>query len=130
MGKLLRRIRYLFRSRQMEAGLAGEMDFHRQMPEREHSAGPAAARAWGNTALVRENARAVWIVPWTESFWQDLAYGVRSMCRQPAFAVVAVGALAIAIAAFAPHLAPGMTKIAAAMERAATQPPWTESVLC
>jgi macrolide transport system ATP-binding/permease protein len=98
MSKLLRRIRYLFRRNRIEADLAEEMEFHRAMLARNHSGDRAAAsRAWGNTTLAREDARAVWLGPWIESFWQDLAYGVRGLWRQRGFTLVALSALGIAI---------------------------------
>jgi predicted permease len=98
MGKLLRRLQFLLRRDRMEAELAEEMEFHREMLAREHEGDRAAAgRALGNVTLARENARAVWLLPWIESFWQDLVYGLRGLRRQPGFAVVAVAALGIAI---------------------------------
>jgi predicted permease len=98
MGKQLRRIQYLFRRESEEAALAEEMAFHREMLAREHGGDRgAASRAMGNTTLAREEARGVWLVPWLESFWQDLVYGVRGMWKQKGFTAVAVAALAIAI---------------------------------
>jgi predicted permease len=98
MGNLLRRIRYLFHHRRHEADLNAEMQFHRDMLAGEFPDDRArAARAWGNATIAREEARAVWILPWIESFWQDFAYGVRGLWRQPAFSVVALGALGLAI---------------------------------
>src|SRR5260370_9398583 len=44
----------------------------------------------GKMALAGEEARGVWIWPWIESFWQDLAYGIRGMRRQPGFTLVAL----------------------------------------
>jgi predicted permease len=94
MRKLIRRIQYLFRRRQFEADLAEEMEFHLAMKQTE---GPQARRAMGNATLAREEARAVWIWPWLESVWQDLVYGIRTMRRQPAFALVALLALGVAV---------------------------------
>ena len=37
------------------------------------------------------------MLPWIESLWKDLLYGLRSMWRQPGFTLVAIAALAIAI---------------------------------
>jgi len=95
MGKLFRRVRYFLRRRQFEADLAEEMEFHLAMKARE--AGPLARSEMGNITRAREEARAVWIWPWLESVWQDLAYGVRTMRRQPGFAAVALAALGITV---------------------------------
>jgi macrolide transport system ATP-binding/permease protein len=98
MGKLYRRISYWLRSRQCDSELAEEMEFHRALTAQDRGAGEAASRrAMGNTTLARETARGVWIWPWLESFWQDLAYGFRAMRRQPGFTAVALLALGSAI---------------------------------
>jgi predicted permease len=98
MGKLSRRLRYWLRSRQLDAELAEEMEFHRALAAREAGGDEAAGhRAMGNLTLARERARGVWIWPWLESFWQDLAYGFRAMRRQPGFTAVALMALGSAI---------------------------------
>jgi predicted permease len=105
MGKLLRRLQYLFHRRQVETDLVEEMEFHRAqkqtrmeqsgMPSRQ--AEYASRRALGNVTLAREDARAVWIWPWLESVAQDLAYAARSLWRQPGFSLLAGGTLAAAI---------------------------------
>jgi len=98
MGKLWRRLLYWFHSRQLDADLAEEMEFHRNLAARENGIDDAASRrAMGNLTLARESARGVWIWPWLESFWQDLAYGFRAMRRQPGFTAVALLALSSAI---------------------------------
>jgi macrolide transport system ATP-binding/permease protein len=57
----------------------------------------AALRKFGNVTPAKEDARAVWIWPWCESVWQDVAYALRSLRRQPAFAIVPLAALATTI---------------------------------
>jgi predicted permease len=93
MGKLLRRLRYFLGRDQMAADLEAEMAFHRAMLERDG----AGAAVMGNMTLAREDARAVWIWPWLESFWQDARYGLRTLRAQAAFTLVALAALASAI---------------------------------
>ncbi len=90
--KMLRRLRYWLRHRRIEAELAEEIEFHRSLlPPQE------AARAMGNSTRMREESRAVWIWPWLESVWQDAAYAIRNLRRQPGFTLVALLALASAI---------------------------------
>jgi len=87
--RLVRRLRYFWNRRKLEAELAEEMEFHQAML---HS-----RPAMGNTTLAREDARAIWIWPWLESVYQDLVYAVRSLRRQPGFTLVAILALTFAI---------------------------------
>src|SRR4030095_12581058 len=69
MLKLLRRLQYLFRQRQIEADLAEEMDFHRAEKQARlaragvdpRGAPHGASRALATVALAREEARGVWI---------------------------------------------------------------------
>jgi len=88
MGKLFRRFHYWLRRSRMDAELAEEMEFHRSL---------AGRRAMGPSTLALEDARAVWIWPWLESLWRDLAYGARAMLHQPGFTAVALIALGSAI---------------------------------
>jgi predicted permease len=93
MIRLLRRIRYWLQRDRMDAELAEEMEFHRAML----GDGWDERTAMGNTTLARENARGVWIWPWLESLWQDAAYAIRTMRRQPGFTITALLALGSAI---------------------------------
>jgi predicted permease len=105
MGRLLRRLRAWLLQRQMDAALAQELEFHRELKQRELEAGGlssadaalATRRAMGNVARAREDARAVWVWPWLESVWQDATYALRSLRGQPAFTLVVVGVLGVAI---------------------------------
>jgi predicted permease len=105
MRSLIRRVLYFIRQRELETDLGEELHFHREMKQRElerdgmssTDAAFAARREIGNITLAREDARAVWIWPWLESVWQDVAYALRSLRRDPGFAVVSVAVLATAI---------------------------------
>lgn len=94
MGNLLRRFRYFLRFRRHQADLEEEMALHREMVAGRSTDG-LAAKAFGNQTLAREDARAVWIAPSLESIWQDLVYTVRSLRRQPGFALCAIAIVAL-----------------------------------
>jgi predicted permease len=87
--KLLRRLRYWLRQREMERDLAEEIDFHRALT--------GDLRGMGNITLAREEARAVWIWHWLQSVSQDVAYALRNLRGQPGFTAVALATLGIAI---------------------------------
>jgi predicted permease len=105
MWKVVRRLRYAIRRRQFEADLREELDFHQQSRRFDlelHGRTPqdvarGAVRLMGNITLAQEDAQAVWIAPWFQSVRQDAAYAVRSLRRQPAFAIVSLIALATSI---------------------------------
>jgi predicted permease len=59
----------------------------------------AVLRKFGNIAKVKEDTRAVWSSIWLQQFLQDLAYGLRTLRRSPAFAVTAFIAIALGIGA-------------------------------
>ena len=91
--KILRRIRYLVRQRQLERELAEEIEFHRaRISETSREPGEL-----GNVTQSREDARAVWIWPWLQSVWQDVGYAMRSLRSQPGFTLIALIALGTAI---------------------------------
>ena len=103
--RLLRRLRNLLRLGRLDAELAEELEFHRNMKERElHDAGlserdaaTAAVRHMGNMTGAREDARSVWLPAFVDSLLQDCGYAIRSLRREPGFGVVAIGTLAAAI---------------------------------
>ena len=107
MQRLLARLRYLVRRRQLEADLAEEMEGHRAMVQERLEQGGLSAddaahesrRTLGNVTLAREDARELWIWPSFERFWQDLRFGGRMLIRQRTFAATAIATLAIGIGA-------------------------------
>ena len=107
MNRFFRRLLYYFRRRQADADLQAELEFHRQslaadLERRGLDAAEAAARSrrmLGNETLGREDARDVWRWTHVETAGKDLRFAIRLLTREKAFAVLAIGTLALGIAA-------------------------------
>src|SRR5215468_4744820 len=104
MSSLFRRLAYLFRLRTSDGELADEMATHQQiaadaLEAAGYASGDAALiarKTMGNSARMREQARAIWVAPWFETVLQDAGYALRFLRRSPVFALVAVVALGAA----------------------------------
>ena len=107
MQQLLRRLWYLFRRRQLERDLSEELEFHREMKQREfeqsggtiEEAAVATRRALGSVTLTQDQVRDVWIRPGLDAFLRDLVFGARLLQKNPGFATIAILILAVSIGA-------------------------------
>jgi hypothetical protein len=88
-----------------EADLAEEIDFHREIKERDlarqgvpaSQAAAAARRALGSAALAQDRSRDVWVWPWLDGIRYDLRLAFRGLRRDRAFTVAAIAMLALAL---------------------------------
>lgn len=111
-GRFWRRLKVLLNWRRHNAELDDEIALHLELKQRAlqaqgmspREAAAAAQRAMGNVTQLRESARGVWLASRVQSLWQDIAYGLRTIRREPVFASVAIlglsGGLGFAAAAF------------------------------
>src|SRR5271168_2911311 len=97
----------LFRRGRQRVRLDDELQFHLDQQVQENlarglspeEARYAALRAFGNPALLRDQARSSWSWNWLEKFLRDLRYAVRTLTRSPAFALTAILVMALGIGA-------------------------------
>ncbi len=107
LGEIFRRIRYLGRRSKFEQEWGDEVRFHLEarIEELQHDgltyeeARAQAAREFGPRARSNEDSRAAWQFRWMEELGADFRYAVRSFSSRPAFALTAIGCLAIGIGA-------------------------------
>jgi putative ABC transport system permease protein len=101
----MRRLWHLLRWSRIAADLAEELDFHRDMKERELAqsglspadTAAAARRALGSLPLAHDRSLDVWLWPWLDGCCHDLRLSLRGVWRDRAFTIAAIATLALAI---------------------------------
>jgi predicted permease len=87
-----------FRRRPSDDEMREELETHVAMrAEHDRVDEAAARRRLGNILHTREDMRRVWIAQWSDALLQDAHYTWRSWRRRPAFALAAIGVLALGI---------------------------------
>jgi predicted permease len=101
------RMQMLFRREKAGARLDEELRFHLEQQIAENMAAGmsreearcAALRAFGNPALLREQARATWSWNGLELLLRDVRFALRTLLRTPGFAAMAILVMALGIGA-------------------------------
>src|SRR6266542_3101281 len=107
MRRLIRRISYAFRHRQLDDELAEEMEFHRALTRQDleargvdpTEAAVATQRVFGRAARAQDQARDVWVPSWLQVLGQDLRLATRFLWSARLVSAVAVLSLALGIGA-------------------------------
>jgi putative ABC transport system permease protein len=107
MGRLLARLAALFRANRLDRELDDEVTAHLELAEldaRERGLDPIAARQealrqFGGIAQMKEIHRDDRSVRWIENLIKDAGYALAGLRREPLFAGVAIGVLALGIGA-------------------------------
>jgi predicted permease len=97
----------LFRKRRLDGELEGEILAHLEMAEQDaiaagispEEARREARRAFGGIEQMKEDHRDERSTRWVENLRKDVRYGLASLARDPGFAAVAIGLLALGVGA-------------------------------
>ena len=101
------RLQTLFRRNRSSQRLNDELQFHLDQQVAENVAAGmsreearhAAMRAFGNSTILKEQARDAWGWTWLEQIGRDLRYAVRTLSRTPTFTAMAILVMAFGVGA-------------------------------
>ncbi len=101
------RLLALFREGKLDRELEGEIQAHLELAERDaiaagvmpEEARQAARRSFGGIEQMKEEHRDGRSVRWMENLLRDVRYGMAALARDPGFAAVTIGLLALGIGA-------------------------------
>lgn len=91
MRELFRKVYYFLNRNRLQRELEQDMAVHREMLS------PEQRKDFGNPAVLREHANAVWGLSWLERFLQDVRFGARILRRSPGLTATAVMVLTLGI---------------------------------
>ena len=106
-GRIRTRLTSLFRRERLEHDLDRELQFHIDMLTEQHvraglsadQARRAALSTFGGVERVKDDVRDTWLSRLVETLGQDVRYGLRSLRRNPGFALVVIATMALGIGA-------------------------------